>query len=233
MGNKSDGRGPLLTHGFAHQALGDGLHHVDNYLEMLKHFGIEAREKRQLLCVTPGEKRTAAETLERAGILAGDFLIGVNPGAAYGSAKRWYPERFADVAATLAQKWRAKILVLGGPSEVAIAADIEAALPGGCLNLAGKTTVRELLALIQSCDFFISNDSGPMHIAAAFQVPLVAVFGSTDHRTTYPFSENSVVVRKEIDCAPCLKRECPTDHRCMTEVSAQDVVDAAEKLRGC
>ena len=231
MGNKSDGRGFLLTHGFAHRALGDGLHHVDNYLLMLKHFGIETGEKRQLLCVAESEQRQAAATLQLAGIVPGDFLIGINPGAAYGSAKRWYPERFAAVAATLAQRWQAKILVLGGPSEVAIAGDIEAALGGGCLNMAGKMSVRELMALIKRCDFFISNDSGPMHIAAAFGVPLVAIFGSTDHRTTYPFSENSVLVRKDIDCAPCLKRECPTDHRCMTAVTAEDVVDAAERLK--
>ena len=231
LGNNSDGRSLLLTHGFPHKRLASGLHHVDNYLEMLKYFGIEAGQKRQLLCLTESERQAAAAVLRQAGIEPGDFLIGVNPGAAYGSAKRWYPERFAAAAATLAQKWQAKILVLGGPSEVAIARDIEAALPAGCLNMAGKLTVRELLALIGSCDFFISNDSGPMHIAAAFQVPLVAIFGSTDHRTTYPFSENSVVVRKEIDCAPCLKRECPTDHRCMQAVTAQDVVQAAEKLR--
>ena len=97
--------------------------------------------------------------------------------------------------------------------------------------MAGKTDVRQLMALIQRCNFFISNDSGPMHIAAAFHVPLVAVFGSTDHRTTYPYADNAVVVRKETDCAPCLKRECPTDHRCMTAVTAEDVVAAAEKLR--
>jgi heptosyltransferase II len=231
MGNNSDGRGMLLTHSFPYRDLGDGLHHVDNYLEMLKYFGIETAEKKQLLCVTESEQRVAAATLERAGILPGDFLIGVNPGAAYGSAKRWYPERFAAAAATLGQKWQAKILVLGGPAETDIARDIELALPDGCLNVAGKTTVRELMALISDCDFFISNDSGPMHIAAAFHVPLVAVFGSTDHRTTYPFSANSVVVRKDVDCAPCLKRECPTDHRCMKEVSAEDVVAAAERLK--
>ena len=230
LGNNSDGRGLLLTHAFPYKTLGDGLHHVDNYLEMLKFFGIESSEKKQLLCVTESEERVAAATLEVAGILPGDFLVGINPGAAYGSAKRWYPDRFAAVAAELAQRWQAKILVLGGPGEVEIAGDIENALPG-CLNVAGKTTVRELMALISACDFFVSNDSGPMHIAAAFQVPLVAVFGSTDHRTTYPFSGNSVVVRKEIDCAPCLKRECPTDHRCMKELTVNDVVEAAQSMK--
>jgi heptosyltransferase-2 len=231
MGNGSDGRGMLLTHSFDHKALGGRLHHVDNYLEMLKSFGITASEKRQLLCLTEREERGARATLQAAGISPGDFLIGINPGAAYGSAKRWYPERFAAVAAALSGKWGAKVLVLGGPAEVAIAREIESALSGRCLNVAGSTTVRELMALIGRCDFFISNDSGPMHIAAAFQVPLVAVFGSTDHTTTYPFSAHSVVVRADLDCSPCLKRECPTDHRCMKAVSAEEVVEAAQKLR--
>ena len=232
MGTSSDGRGFLLTHGFDQKLLDSRLHHVDNYLEMLKTFGIASEEKRQLLCVTDRERESVRERLRAAGIVPGDFLLGINPGAAYGSAKRWYPERFAAAGAELAQKWGAKLLIFGGPGEVAIANDIEGALQGNCLNLAGKLTVRELMALIQRCDFFISNDSGPMHIAAAFGVPLVAIFGSTDHRTTYPFSDNSAVVRQEVDCAPCLKRECPIDHRCMKGVSAADVVAAAEKLRG-
>jgi len=231
LGNLSDGRAWLLTHGFDYRALGDRLHHVDNYLELLGHFGIGAREKRQLLCLTESEREHARKLLAGAGIAPGDYLIGINPGAAYGSAKRWYPERFAAAGAELARRWGAKLLVLGGPGEVAIARDIEGALRGDCLNLAGTLTVRSLMALIERCDFFISNDSGPMHIAAAFGVPLVAIFGSTDHRTTYPFSANSVIVRQEVDCAPCLKRECPTDHRCMKAVSAKDVVEAAEKLR--
>lgn len=232
MGNRSDGRSLLLTHGFQHRVLGDGLHHVDNYLAMLERFGITAYEKRQLLCVSTEEESKAEQRLAQGGINPGDYVIGINPGAAYGSAKRWYPERFAGVAAELAQKWQAKLVIFGGPSEVAIARDIEKALDGNCLNVAGTTTVRDLMALIKRCDFFISNDSGPMHIAAAFQVPLVAVFGSTDHRTTYPFSANSTVVRKPVECAPCLKRECPTDHRCMKAVMVEDVVEAAEKLKG-
>jgi len=230
MGTRTDGRGFLLTHGFDQKTLGR-VHHVDYYLEMLKSFGITGDEKRQLLCLTETERESARMRLAEAGIAPGDYLIGINPGAAYGSAKRWYPERFAAAGAELARRWGGKLLIFGGPGEVAIAQDIEAALNGKCLNLAGTLSVRELLALIERCDFFISNDSGPMHIAAAFGVPLVAIFGSTDHRTTYPFSDNSMVVRKEVACAPCLKRECPIDHRCMTEVQAEDVVAAAEQVK--
>lgn len=228
LGNKSDGRALLLTHGFDHLPLGDRLHHVDNYLEMLKPFGIVSAAKRQLLCVTGEEEEGARARLGEAGITPDDFVIGVNPGAAYGSAKRWYPERFAAVAAELSRKWGGKVVVFGGPGETAIARDIEAALGGRCLNVAGTLTVRELMALIKRCNFFVTNDSGPMHIAAAFNVPLVAIFGSTDHRTTYPFSDNSIVVREDVECAPCLKRECPTDHRCMKEVTAGKVLEAID-----
>jgi heptosyltransferase-2 len=172
-----------------------------------------------------------AKLLAGSGIGPDDFVLGVNPGATYGSAKRWYPERFAVVARDLGQAWRARVVITGGPTEAGMAGEIAATLDGACLNMAGKTDVRQLMALIKRCNFFITNDSGPMHIAAAFHVPLVAVFGSTDHRTTYPYADNALVVRKETDCAPCLKRECPTDHRCMTAVTAEDVVAAAKKLK--
>jgi heptosyltransferase II len=168
--------------------------------------------------------------LDRHGIRADDFLLGINPGAAFGSAKRWYPDRFADVARQLSRLKKARVVIFGGPGETDIAAEIEQHLGGVCLNLAGTTTVRGLMALIRKCSLFVTNDSGPMHIAAAFGVPLVAIFGSTDHATTSPYTERAVVVRKDIECAPCKLRECPTDHRCMKAVTADDVVSAAEQL---
>ena len=123
------------------------------------------------------------------------------------------------------------MVVFGGPGETGIAADIERGLDGECLNLAGKTTLRELMALIGRCNFFVSNDSGPMHVAAALGVPLVAIFGSTDHRSTSPYTAQAVIVRKDAECAPCKLKECPLDHRCMTAVTAEDVVQAALKMK--
>ncbi|GLI39691.1 lipopolysaccharide heptosyltransferase II [Geobacter hydrogenophilus] len=230
MGYRTDGRGILLTHGAPVTPEIKQLHHVDYYLAMLSRFGIETGDKRLSLTVTREEDEDAARLLSEAGIAAGDFVIGINPGATYGSAKRWYPERFAAVAETLASRWGGKMVITGGGGEKNIADEIEGALGGRCLNLAGKTTVRSLMAIIKRCDFFVTNDSGPMHIAAAFGVPLVAIFGSTDHTTTSPFTERAVVVRSQADCAPCLLRECPSDHRCMTGVSVDDVVKAAEQL---
>lgn len=231
MGNRSDGRAMLLTHPIPYRKHAADSHQSENYLRMLSHYGINGSGSDLLLRTSSAEDAELELTLSQRGIVPGDFLLGINPGATFGSAKRWYPERFAEVARVLAAEWGARIVITGAPAETEMARRIDEALGGECCNLAGKTSVRQLMSLTKRCNFFITNDSGPMHIAAAFRIPLVAVFGSTDHRTTYPFSENSLIVRKEMDCAPCLKRECPTDHRCMKEVTVQDVIEAAKKAR--
>jgi heptosyltransferase-2 len=207
------------------------VHQSQNYLALLAHFGITGTSKAQLLVTTNAEDASIASRLAENGITGSDFVLGINPGATYGSAKRWYPDRFAAVAHAISEKWGAKVVITGGPGEAAIASDIERELAGYCLNMAGKTSVRELMALIKRCNFFITNDSGPMHLAAAFGVPLVAIFGSTDHSTTFPLSDSAVVVRESVDCAPCMKRECPTDHRYMLSVNVEDVVNAATEFR--
>ncbi|WP_306533208.1 lipopolysaccharide heptosyltransferase II [Geobacter sp.] len=231
MGYRTDGRGLLLTHGVPVDEQTRQLHHVEYYLAMLGRFDITTRDRSLNLFTTPGEDAAMAEFLAEHGIGKGDVLLGINPGASYGAAKRWYPERFAAVADELSRRWGARVVVTGGPGEAAIAADIAAAMSSPCLVMAGKTSVRELMSLIKRCDFFVTNDSGPMHIAAAFGIPLVAVFGSTDHTTTSPWSDRAVIVRRDTDCAPCLLRECPTDHRCMTAVTVEEVVGVVVDLR--
>lgn len=230
LGKKSDGRGLLLTESYRPDKSVVISHEVEYYLDLLRHFGFSGLSGRPQLFTTTDEERAAKQTLAEQGITAKDFVIGINPGAAFGSAKRWYPERFAEVGRQLAAEWGARIVIFGGPGETNIAADIERNIDGVCLNLAGKTGMRELMSLIRRCNFFITNDSGPMHIAAAFGVPLVAIFGSTDHATTSPFTDRAVIVRKDVECAPCKLRECPIDHRCMTAVTAADVVAAAKRL---
>jgi len=231
MGYRTDARGFLLTHGCPVLPQINTLHHVDYYLAMLTRFGITTTVKRQKITITTAEIEHAAEFLAAKGVMADDFLLGINPGAAYGSAKRWYPERFAAVADRLAAAWGAKVIITGGPGEVAIADDIQKYMNYPSLNMAGKTSVRELLAFIKRCNFFISNDSGPMHVAAALEVPLVAIFGPTDHTTTSPFTEKMTIVRQQTECSPCLLRECPTDHCCMKAVTVEDVVEAAKVLK--
>lgn len=230
LGKSSDGRGCLLTDCYHPDPRMSHEHEVEYYLRLVKQFGITGQASVPFLSTTAAEDSEAVRLLAEHGIQAGDFVLGINPGAAFGSAKRWYPERFAAVAQQLAGLNSAKVVIFGGPGETDIAAEIEQKLGGTCLNLAGTTTVRGLMALIRKCNFFITNDSGPMHIAAAFGVPLVAIFGSTDHATTSPYTDSAVIVRKDIECSPCKLRECPTDHRCMTAVTVDDVVMAAKDL---
>lgn len=157
--------------------------------------------------------------------------LGINPGATYGSAKRWYPEKFAEVARTYADRY--EIILFGGPSEVGMANDIESRLNEiNVTNLAGKTSIAELCSFIGGLDLFITNDSGPMHVAAAYQVPTVAIFGPTRHlETSQWMNEKSVIVRHDMECAPCMKRECPLGHHeCMKSIMAEEVIEAAKRI---
>jgi heptosyltransferase-2 len=224
VGYRSDGRGMLLTRGVPVGDVERRLHHTEYYLRMLETVGIRGGDRRQLLICTAEEVAWARETLG-----PGDWLA-VNPGAAYGSAKRWIPGRFAEVADRLAAEFGVKVLLTGGPDEAEIGRDIEKAMQAPSRNLIGRTTVRQLMALLAGCRLMITNDSGPMHVAAAFGVPIVAVFGPTDHTTTSPKAESCRIVRREVGCAPCLLRQCPTDHRCMEAVSAEDVLLQAREL---
>ena len=160
--------------------------------------------------------------------------LGINAGATYGSAKRWYPERFAKVAAHFSNKYN--VIIFGGPNEVEVANDIQKELQhqgvSNFTNLAGKTTIDELCSTIAGCSIFVTNDSGPMHIAAAYQVPTVAIFGPTKYKETSQWkNEKSIIVRHEMECSPCMKRECPLGHHeCMKSITASEVIEAVESL---
>ena len=159
-------------------------------------------------------------------------LLGINPGASYGSAKRWYPKEFAKVAIDLSSQY--DIIIFGGPNEKDIAKDIEKYLiekgVENYKNLAAQITINELITQISNLDLFITGDSGPMHLAAAFQIPTVAIFGPTkDNETSQWMNEKSMIVKKNLDCQPCMKRTCPLNHHnCMKMVVASDVLRAVK-----
>jgi len=161
-------------------------------------------------------------------------LLGLNPGATYGSAKRWYPEEFAKVAIEMSKEY--DIVIFGGPNEDEIAGDIEKLLIKAGVknykNLAAKTTVEELISGISKLDLFVTNDSGPMHLAAAFGIPTVTVFGPTKYTETNQWmNEKGVIVTKDLDCAPCMKRVCPLGHHnCMKLIKAEDVIKKIEDI---
>lgn len=154
--------------------------------------------------------------------------LGINPGASYGSAKRWYPEAFAEVAIALSETY--DIVIFGGPGEEEIAGDIESAIRKAGVenveNLAGKTTIPELISRIAGLSWLVTNDSGPMHVAAAYQIPTVALFGPTKYKETSQWKNpQGHLLRKEMECAPCMKRSCPLKHHeCMKLIKADEVI---------
>jgi len=220
IGYNRDARGLLLTSAIPVPAPGQiPRHQRFYYLELLRRAGlIDGLPENDAIHLTRPE-------------VALRPMIGVSPGAAYGGAKRWLPERFAEAAATVASVHGASIALFGSASERAVCDQIAALLPGReVINHAGRTTLAEFIDLAAACEVFLTNDSGAMHIASALGVPTVAVFGATDHEATGPTGSRARIVREPVDCSPCLLRECPIDHRCMTRVPSGRVAEEALKL---
>jgi len=223
IGYKRDGRQLLLTQAVNIPGPGEiPRHERFYYLELLRRAGLidslPQNEAIHLRSQTPP---------------TGKRVIGVSPGAAYGTAKRWLPERFAEAAGALAEARGASIALFGTKSERGLCEEIAQRLNGRPVtNYAGETTLGQFIDLAAGCELFLTNDSGSMHVASALGVPTVAIFGATDDTTTGPTGLNARVVRQPVDCSPCLLRECPIDHRCMIGVSAELVVKEALQLLG-
>ncbi|MEC4888913.1 MAG: D-glycero-beta-D-manno-heptose 1,7-bisphosphate 7-phosphatase [Nitrospira sp.] len=231
-GYATDGRVFFLTDPVAvpdRQAL---RHQVHYYWDMLRPLGLAGTPASPMLTLHQDEERAMDRRLVEAGIAETDLVLGINPGSTYGGAKRWLPERFAETVARLSleigrQQGRTlSVIILGAKGEEELGQAIAARLGIRSVVLSGKTTIRELMAATKRCALLVTNDTGPMHIAAAFGVPVVAVFGPTDWRTTAPYGQEQGMVRHPVECAPCLLRECPIDHRCMTGVTVDQVYEA-------
>jgi lipopolysaccharide heptosyltransferase II len=156
--------------------------------------------------------------------------LGLSPGAEYGPAKRWLPERFAEVGATVAEARPVQWLLFGTDRDGEAGAQIESQLGERCVNRIGKTTLEELIAELRECRLLLTNDTGTMHLATLLGVPVVAVFGSTEHRLTGPLGTGNVVIRHHVECSPCFLRECPIDFRCMKAVTSEEVTAAILSL---
>jgi heptosyltransferase-2 len=148
------------------------------------------------------------------------------PGAEYGPAKRWLPERFAEAAKAIADQRDVQWILFGTKTDAAIGAEICKVLGDRCSNRIGETTIEQLIAELRECRLLLTNDTGTMHLASLLGVPVVAVFGSTEPRLTGPLGEGHTVLRHQVECSPCFLRECPIDFRCMKAVSVQEVVDS-------
>lgn len=225
VGFTTDGRSLLLTDRIrTWRPLKQG-HLVDYYRGLIVGAGWPAEDRRLRLTLVTEEIRTAEGSLEDLGHDLNRPLVGINPGATFGTAKRWPADRFVQVCRELRRSMGATTLVFGGPGEAALGREIADAVGDGCINLCGRTTLREAMALIGQCRLFITNDSGLMHVAAALDVPQVAIIGPTDPTATGPVNPRSRLIQAVDSCdqSPCLKPHCDTDHRCMTAISVADV----------
>jgi len=182
------------------------------------------------LYITDAEKAWAAKKLEALGLGGPRFLIGMAPGAAFGPAKRWPPQRFAGLADRVIGALNADVLIFGSAAERPLAEEVAGAMKHTPTLVAGDTSLRQLLALMSRCRLIVANDSGPMHLAAALGIPLVAIFGSTDERATGPLGPRVRVVRRGVECSPCGRRECPIDFRCLRGLSIEEVFRATLEL---
>lgn len=240
VGYGTDGRGYLLTHPIAVPSPGS-YHHMQYYRTLVAQaFSCAYPDKSPSLTVQPDEESLAAIKFPQIFDVSEGMLVGINPGSVYGSAKRWFPERFASVANSLLDELRKgnlkgeepRCVIVGGRGEEDLGRMIGDSLECPSMVLSGQTTIRELMAVVKRCAIFLTNDTGPMHIAQALGVPVAAIFGSTDPQATGPVGQAQGVVRSPVRCAPCFLRGCPIDHRCMSSVSVKQVLEiASSQLR--
>ncbi len=229
-GYSTDARGVLLTHAVTRSAQIRKVHQSLYYLEMLKALGFRSPGRTARIALAEEDRLSAERRLREYGIAHRKPVIGMAPGAAYGPAKRWIPARFAAVADRLIGRFSCPVMLFGGAGDRMITEAVQSAAQSPFVDIAGRTNLREAIALIARCDLFITNDSGLMHVAGALDVPTVAIFGSTNPLTTSPPGERTVIVRKAVDCSPCLKKECPTDFRCMELVTVEEIFDVSLRL---
>ena len=200
-------------------------HHIHHYLHLAAALGADPAPVAPLLVLTPEEQAQARAGLPGVASAAGTLWAGLNPGAEYGPAKRWPAERFIAAAQEVSRKTGCRWAVFGGARDAWLAAGIAAELPGA-VNLAGRTTLRQLMVALAACRVLLTNDTGPMHLAAALGVPVVAPFGSTSPELTgpgLPGDARHALIRGEAPCAPCFLRQCPVDFRCMKSITPERV----------
>jgi heptosyltransferase-2 len=237
-GYARDFRRPLLTKAVPYTVSIRNFHHVVYYLNLVRELGGKVPENpAPSIPLKPEEIERARVYLAEKGFSDTDTLIGCAPGASYGPAKRWPPERFIEALERLAEELAAVPVIFGGSGDMEASSKVSGGLTTRGvkhLDLTARTGLREFMALLALLKLFISNDSGAMHVAAALAIPTVAVFGSTDPSLTGPFGSSVAVLTENLECSPCFKRECDNTgaslYECLTSVKTGDVVRAARAL---
>lgn len=228
VGFRADFRSFLLSRKVPFPKRKEKEHLVQLYADLLRPIGLQNLSSMPTLYTNSKTTKAVLEKWNKLGINKGERIIGINPGAAYGSAKCWLPDRFKEVIRYFAKKDKTHVLVFGDSSMSQLVQELTSPFSQNVHNMCGQTTIEELIVSIKQCSVFLTNDSGPMHIAAALKTPLVALFGSTSEVKTGPY-KHGTVIHKHVSCSPCYKKICPIDFRCMTSIHHLEVIEAMEK----
>ena len=231
IGYRRSQRGWLLSDAVAVRPEYLKEHQIYYYLHLIEgRCGKLAQRPRQVLRSGELEREEVRRLLAQRGLDRGLPLVGIAPGSINSSAKRWPTERFAALADRIAEEGKAEILLLGSGKELDVLERVAAACKAPVHNLGGAIDLGQLIALIERLAGLVCNDSGAMHMGAAIGIPTVALFGPTEYETTYPFSRTARIVRKAVTCAPCMLRECPTDHHCMLEIGIDEAFEGFKSV---
>ncbi|MEP6944764.1 MAG: lipopolysaccharide heptosyltransferase II [Acidobacteriota bacterium] len=240
FGYATQSRSPLLTHAVPVPQWKDERHEVFYYLDLIESVktwygmitGPASGEPMPALKVSGPRRERAAALLRDHGINSGRPIVALGVGSTNSRAKRWPAERYAMLADRLAADLEADIVLVGSEGDKPVSEEVVGLATAQIVDLCGLTSVSEAAALLADVDLLISNDMGLAHLAPAIGTPTIVIFGPTNEVTTRPFSDNAEIIRKPVECSPCMLRDCPIDHRCMTHVSVEDVLArASHKLR--
>ncbi|MGD8538939.1 MAG: lipopolysaccharide heptosyltransferase II [Candidatus Aminicenantes bacterium] len=229
-GYARDGRHFLLTKRVETSLLEAPRHHLHYYLSLISKLGLETAPIELDFPLSDEALTQAHHLLLSLSLNTDNPLIILSPGASYGPAKRWPAPSYARLASLLQKHQNAQILIIGSEADREIARTIAALMPDPPVDLTGKTTLPQLAGVISLSALFITNDSGPMHLANALKVPVVAIFGPTDPRITGPYQKPSTVLQEYVPCWPCSYRECPFEHQCMTQITPERVHEECKSL---
>jgi heptosyltransferase-2 len=244
VGYETQGRGPLLTHRVGVPEWRGDRHEVFYYLNLVAELErmlhgastVETREPRLELNVAAARAREASRRLREQGAQTREYdsqtggpVVAVCPGSTNSRAKRWPAARFAAVADMLTEGAAAKVVLIGAGEESEVSEEVARLMRTRPVVLTGRTSLAETAAVLKASDLLVTNDTGPAHVAAAVGCPVVVIFGPTNPLTTRPYSALAQVVRRPPDCAPCMLRDCPIDHRCMTAVTPEEVFERCRR----
>jgi heptosyltransferase-2 len=234
IGYDTDRRGFLLTNAFPVPSWKNEKHESFYYLNVVTELErlivhslpFSEAQPRFDLAVSRGRKDEARQLLVDKGAAHGQPTVILCPGSVNSRAKRWPAERYAELSDRFIDRG-ATVVLIGSPAEQDVAAEVRAQVRHQPLVLTGETTVAQMVALISVAEVLVTNDTGPAHIGAATGTPTLVIFGPTNPLTTYPMSPAAEIIREPPDCAPCMLRDCPIDHRCMTAISVDEVFQRA------